>query len=152
MDLSHSGMTRSSVFTSYSSQIPLTTFLNSSAEEKTRSSTAGSNASEMSENNHLLLMRYLILGRTSVTSTMNVNYLYPRYKAIPQELNFAVKSEYLDLLFRLQGLDDAKTPRTESEEATSGSQPTPEDLPSFLKVIQSNVVLIRALKNTNDSD
>ena len=88
-----------------------------------------------------------------VTSTVNVNYLYPRYKTVPQELNFAVKAEYLDLLFRLKGLDseagrevllsnENETPQTE--------QPTPADLPRFLKSIRQNVVLVRVLKNPSE--
>ena len=88
-----------------------------------------------------------------VTSTMNVNYLYPRYKTVPQELNFAVKAEYLDLLFRLKGLDseaEREVALSDESDTPQTERPTPADLPLFLKSIRQNVVLVRVVKAPSD--
>lgn len=86
-----------------------------------------------------------------VTATMNVNYLYPRYKAIPQELSFAVKSEYVRLLFEVSGIlrqDQAsmQTPTSVSVPA-SPRQPSAQSSPprSPLETVEMNLLLVSAV-------
>lgn len=84
-----------------------------------------------------------------VSSTMNANYLYPRYKALPQELNFAVKIEYLMLLLQMKssalGASGSALPGSTSPNAQGSRLSTPlsAGLPKFFETIRSSVVLIR---------
>lgn len=44
-----------------------------------------------------------------VTSTFGARYLYPKYQTLPQDSSFAIKSEYVRLLFQLRGIDEDAT-------------------------------------------
>lgn len=77
-----------------------------------------------------------------VTSTANVNYLYPRYQALPQDLNFAVRAEYAMLLFQLNGIQLVQ----EKTKGLSFSKKQPiGDLPRFVSAIEPNVVLVTTM-------
>lgn len=77
-----------------------------------------------------------------VTATANVNYLYPRYDAIPQDLNFAVKAAYAGLLFQLNGISAHVDAPQESSDSTSSPV---DDLPSFVAAVEGNVVLVTSM-------
>ena len=78
-----------------------------------------------------------------VTSTLSIGYLYPRYEALPQDLNFAVKSDYVHLLYDLT-VPSSSTP---AESPGQSGASVLSDLPSFVSGIQRNVVLIVATAN-----
>lgn len=81
-----------------------------------------------------------------VTSTLNVNYLYPHYKTIPQDLNFAVKSDYVALLFHLAGIESDPLPPPAAVASQTGAEapPPPPSLQEFITRIQPSVVRVIA--------
>ncbi len=75
-----------------------------------------------------------------VTAAANVHYLYPRYGTIPQNLNFAIRAEYVRLLFQLNGIQGAQ------QKTTSSLRKQPRNgLPGFISAIKRNVVLVTAI-------
>lgn len=83
-----------------------------------------------------------------VTATLNAGYLYPKYEALPQDLNFAIKSEYVRLLFQLIGITE-NSPVAAPIASPTSAPPTDTTLPGvglpdLISRVQSNVVLVTA--------
>jgi hypothetical protein len=84
-----------------------------------------------------------------VTATMNANYLYPAYHALPQGLSFAVKSEYIGVLLRLKGItapSPAPVNRNTPARAvdSNSSSPNPVNVANIVAAIKESVVLVLA--------
>ncbi len=76
-----------------------------------------------------------------VTAAANVHRWVRDHGTIPQNLNFAIRAEYVKLLFQLNGIQGAQ------QKTTSSLRKQPRnDLPGFISAIKSNVLLVTATR------